>query len=71
MKKKTDLKFKEVLKDDILPGMKVYLTNDGKSDEWTVLDVGVPFILIENLKTHFASLYRVIEKVFIEGKNNE
>lgn len=36
----------------------IYLSNKKDATSYVVLDVGSPFILIENLRTHFANLYR-------------
>lgn len=36
----------------------VYLSNKDDATPYLVLDVGKPFILIENMRSHFANLYR-------------
>lgn len=68
---KNEKVLEKLRKEDILPTMVIHLEDDVKSDEWTVLDTGIPFILIENNNTHFASLYRVIENVYIDVSDVE
>lgn len=51
---------------EVKPGDTVYLSNTEKSSPFYVLDVGSPFILIENTRTHFASLYRVVDSLYKE-----
>lgn len=51
---------------DVRPGDTVYISNTDKSIPYFVLDVGNPFILIENTKTHFASMYRVVDNLYKE-----
>lgn len=51
---------------DVKPGDTVYISNTDKSIPYYVLDVGSPFILIENTNTHFASLYRVVNNLYKE-----
>lgn len=55
-KEKTDSRV-ELALDKLKIGDSVMISEDG-SDTYTVLDVGNPFILIENNETHFAYLYR-------------
>lgn len=50
---------------EVKPGDTVYISDTENSVPYFVLDVGSPFILIENTKTHFASLYRAV-KLFKE-----
>lgn len=45
--------------EDVKPGDVVYLSTKEDAPSYLVLDVGKPFILIENQRTHFASMYRV------------
>lgn len=47
----------EIALDKLKIGDIVTIAEEG-SDTYTVLDVGNPFILIENNETHFAYLYR-------------
>lgn len=51
---------------DVKPGDTVYISNTEKSVPYFVLDVGAPFILIENTRTHFASMYRVVDNLYKE-----
>lgn len=51
---------------DVHEGDTIYISNTDKSVPYYVLQVGAPFILIENTKTHFGSLYRVTDFVYIE-----
>lgn len=51
---------------DVKPGDTVYISNTEKSVPYYVLDVGAPFILIENTRTHFASMYRVVDNLYKE-----
>lgn len=44
--------------DTVKTGDVIYISNKPGSTSYLVLDVGTPFILIENMKTHFASLFR-------------
>ena len=44
--------------DDVKRGDIIYLTSKVDATPYSVLDIGSPFILIENLKNHFANLYR-------------
>lgn len=46
--------------EDVKPGDLVYLSSKDDAQAYSVLDVGKPFILIENLKSHFCNLYRPI-----------
>lgn len=50
--------FKDVNRGDV-----IYLSEDDK-DKWLVIDVGQPYILIENLSTNFASLYHVVSNLY-------
>lgn len=50
--------FKDVNRGDV-----IYLSKDDK-DKWLVIDVGHPYILIENLSTNFASLYHVMSNLY-------
>lgn len=51
---------------DVKSGDTVYISNTEKSVPYYVIDVGSPFILIENTRTHFASLYRVVDNLYKE-----
>lgn len=51
---------------DVKPGDTVYISNTDKSVPYYVLDVGTPFVLLENIRTHFASMYRVVEFLYKE-----
>lgn len=48
---------------DVNRGDVIYLSKDDK-DKWLVIDVGQPYILIENLSTNFASLYHVMSNLY-------
>lgn len=43
---------------DVKPNDVIYLSNKDDAQAYLVLDTGNPFILIENMRTHFANLYR-------------
>lgn len=44
--------------EDVKRGDVIYLSKKDDATPFTVLDIGTPFILIENMRTHFANLYR-------------
>lgn len=44
--------------DDVKPGDIVYISTKEDASAYLILDVGKPFILFENQRTHFANLYR-------------
>ena len=44
--------------EDVKPGDVVYISTKEDAPSYLVLDVGKPFILFENQRTHFANLYR-------------
>lgn len=44
--------------DTLKPNDVIYISKKEDACPYLVLDVGVPFILIENMKTHFANMYR-------------
>lgn len=56
--------FKEVAVTTLTPGDVIYITKKPNSKSYTVLDVGHPFILIENNDTHFATLYRPVQPIY-------
>lgn len=62
-------KFVEVLATELKCGDKVFVTNTKKSHCFLVLDVGHPFILLENLNTHWASLYHPVKPLYKEVEN--
>ena len=45
--------------DTVQRGDVIYLSSKDDAVPYQVLDIGAPFILIENMKTHFGNLYRV------------
>lgn len=55
------MQFVEVDPATVKPGDTIYVSNNEKSVPFMVLDVGNPFFLIENTRTHFASLYRAVK----------
>lgn len=55
--------FTEVSVSNLKSGDIIYVSKTEKSVPFEVIDVGAPFILIENVKTHFASLYRSVTGV--------
>lgn len=44
--------------EDVKRGDVIYLSKKDDATPYTVLDIGTPFILIENMRNHFANLYR-------------
>lgn len=44
--------------DSVTIGDTVYISDKDEATAYVVLDKGTPFILIENMRTHFANLYR-------------
>lgn len=46
--------------DDIQRNDVIYLSQKDDAVPYSVLDTGKPFVLIENLRTHFCNLYRPI-----------
>lgn len=52
--------------DDVRPGDVIFLYAKDNAQPYLVVDTGKPFILIENMKTHFASLYRVTDVIYKE-----
>lgn len=57
---RVDVSISEISRGDV-----IYLSKTGK-DRWLVIDVGQPYILIENLRTHFATLYHAISNLYKE-----
>lgn len=55
--------FTEVSVSNLKHGDIIYVSKTEKSVPFVVIDVGAPFILLENTKTHFASLYRSVNGV--------
>lgn len=55
--------FTEVSVSNLKSGDIIYVSKTEKSVPFHVIDVGAPFILIENVKTHFASLFRSVNGV--------
>lgn len=51
----------EVSVDVIRRGDFIFLSTSPNATPYLVIDVGNPFILIENTKTHFVSMYRAIK----------
>lgn len=49
-------------------GMRIRIHDNSKSDVWIVLDIGHPFVLLENTRTHFAQLYHYHE-FYVENGN--
>lgn len=72
-KKKTkteEIEVKEISLADLKVGDVIWLDpKPGYSSDYTVLDVGNPFILIED-STHFAYLYRVVRPIYKPLKTN-
>lgn len=50
--------------DNLSIGDMVYLKPDLKSQAYQIIDKGTPFILVENIRTHFCSLYRVTHNLY-------
>lgn len=48
----------QVAIEDVKPGDVVFISTKEDAPSYLVLDVGKPFILFENQRTHFANLYR-------------
>lgn len=44
--------------EDVKRGDIIYLSSKPDAIPYNVLDIGTPFILIENMRNHFANLYR-------------
>lgn len=44
--------------DQVNIGDVVYISDKADATPYQVLDKGTPFILIENMRSHFANLYR-------------
>lgn len=44
--------------EDVKRGDIIYLSKKDVATPYSVLDIGTPFILIENMRNHFANLYR-------------
>lgn len=44
--------------EQVKAGDVIYLSTKADATPYSVLDVGNPFILIENLKSHFCNLFR-------------
>ena len=66
-KKETDDVLMEVNLKNVMIGDKVFVENDLGGVEYTILDLGDPFILIEDETTRFAYLHRV-NKLYIKIK---
>lgn len=68
-------KFVEVPIGELKTGMIIRIKKNLQSHRWLVLDVGKPFILIENLNTHFAQLYHPVTPLYlveeVEPKTND
>lgn len=45
--------------ESVIRGDVIYLSPKDDATPYQVIDLGSPFILIENLKSHFGYLYRV------------
>lgn len=44
----------------------IYLSSKSYAIPYQVLDIGSPFILIENMKSHFANLVRIVNPIYKE-----
>lgn len=53
---------------DVKAGDTIYISNKENSVPYYVLQAEQPFALIENTRTHFASLYRLTGSVYKEQK---
>lgn len=49
---------------DSLKPMEIVFLSEEDDTPYLVLDKGNPFVLIENQKTHFATLYRPINSLY-------
>lgn len=59
---------------ELQPGAVVYTNASENAQSYIVLDIGHPFILIENTKSHFATLYnaqkgRLYRESFVKPSN--
>lgn len=52
--------------DNVNVGDVIYISSKDDATPYTVLDKGTPFILIENMKSHFANMYRVVAPIYKE-----
>lgn len=48
-----------IKRDDI-----IYIEDSPTADPYQVRDLGAPFILIENLNTHFCYCYRIVTPIY-------
>lgn len=62
--------FTEVSVSNLKHGDIIYVSKSEKSVPFEVMDIGAPFILLENTKTHFASLYRSVNGVVYTCKES-
>lgn len=44
----------------------IYLSDKSNATPFVVLDFADPFLIIENTKTHFASLFHVVSNIYKE-----
>lgn len=51
---------------EVKPGDTIFVKNTDNAQSYYVIDVGAPYILIENTKTHFGSFYRITDVVYKE-----
>lgn len=51
--------FEALKRDDI-----IYLEDSPAADPWQIRDLGQPFLLIENLNTHFCNCYHVVTPIY-------
>lgn len=51
--------FETLKRDDI-----IYIEDTPSADPWQIRDLGQPFILIENLNTHFCLCYHVVTPIY-------
>lgn len=52
--------------DSIKVGDTIYLSTSEKSPAYTVLDVCLPFMMLENHRTHFCNMYRCVTPIYKE-----
>lgn len=64
-----DINLVQIPLNDLKVMDKIFITNEEDRVEYTVLDVGNPFILLED-PTHFAYLYRVVNPIYKDFTNN-
>lgn len=58
-KKFAPIAFENLKRDDI-----IYLEDVQDADPYQIRDLGQPFILVENLNTHFCFCYHVVKPIF-------